>query len=645
MEFMNSILSKIKRDKRRAKLLPSLLTLIMILSSPIILSGCSGGDVPPASPGSNYIPPPDNSSNTIALAISQNSVQSDGSDSATVTATVIKNNVPQEGTTVNFSTTVGLISSGSETTDSNGEAIITFKANLADRANQLATITASSTGISSQSIPITIDGTTVNLTPEKSSLMVGETTTLTIQVEDAGNIGINGATVQLRALNNHVTLSSSIGTTINGTLEVQVSGASIGTAEVEASSLGATKTITMNVIEASTAISITSPSKVTPVVILTNTNQTVTVSGIEGTELTFVTTLGTWSNGLKTESKTIIGGTATATLNSSAVGTTTIQVYDINNPTNSDSIFITISPPKTQARQVAISLSSISIAPSTASVKNSVSVFAKVLTSTGEPIANVPVTFSLSNTTGGGEYVSPSQVQTDGSGYATVMFYSGTSSSSGFGVNITATEQGSGLGNSDTKSVIIGGTAASITLSAGTKIISSPDNTYYILPMSVIVTDSSGAAVSNATVSLSTWPIHYYLGFHSPDGPIREPIPGTIDTYAIANEDVNRNLILDAGEDVGPCSEKSACTALVPDHQLTPPSATAGSVPSTITTIENGTGSFELTYLKSSAGWIDSEITASVRVLGTESKYTLVVELGYLIGEEGSLPNSPYGYY
>lgn len=102
------------------------------------------------------------------------------------------------------------------------------------------------------------------------------------------------------------------------------------------------------------------------------------------------------------------------------------------------------------------------------------------------------------------------------------------------------------------------------------------------------------------------------------------------------NEDINRNLILDPGEDVG----------LDPGHgdgNLTPPSSAAGAVPATVTTDENGVGNFNLVYLKQSAVWIADEITASVVVLGTETTSTLEFRLPYLIPDEPYLPDSPYG--
>jgi hypothetical protein len=104
------------------------------------------------------------------------------------------------------------------------------------------------------------------------------------------------------------------------------------------------------------------------------------------------------------------------------------------------------------------------------------------------------------------------------------------------------------------------------------------------------------------------------------------------------NEDINANLLLDTGEDGPPYIDPGHG-----DGELTPPNSAAGSVPGTVETDEYGVGNFELVYLKSSAVWIDDEITASTIVLGTETTSTLVFSLPYLVSDAIYLPDSPYG--
>lgn len=108
-------------------------------------------------------------------------------------------------------------------------------------------------------------------------------------------------------------------------------------------------------------------------------------------------------------------------------------------------------------------------------------------------------------------------------------------------------------------------------------------------------------------------------------------VTGTYD-----NEDNNKNLTLDPGEDTGtdPCHG---------DGELTPPGSAAGVLPGTVTTDDNGVANFDLFYLKQYAVWIIDEIAASTKVLGTETTSTLEFRLPYAKSDKLHLPDSPYG--
>jgi len=137
--------------------------------------------------------------------------------------------------------------------------------------------------------------------------------------------------------------------------------------------------------------------------------------------------------------------------------------------------------------------------------------------------------------------------------------------------------------------------------------------------MSVLVADSNGNPMKNTTVNLKLWPIGYATGTDV------ETITGTY-----LNEDVNRNIIMDTGEDLNG------------DGQLTPPSSAAGSLPSTVTTDDNGVANFNLVYLKASAAYIAVEITASTLVLGTETQSVTKFWLNWAENDTEHLGASPY---
>ncbi|MCP4110943.1 MAG: hypothetical protein GY749_36380 [Desulfobacteraceae bacterium] len=150
--------------------------------------------------------------------------------------------------------------------------------------------------------------------------------------------------------------------------------------------------------------------------------------------------------------------------------------------------------------------------------------------------------------------------------------------------------------------------AAFITIAKGTLIRSVNNDTAYELPMSVIVADSNGNPIPNAEVSLGVWPGKYGSGhwFECSSSCCFEA------TGVFSNEDVNRNQLLDEGEDKNK------------DGMLTPPKSAAGILqPSLVVTGQDGTADFSLTYLKSIVPWIEAEITAKVFVsrndTGTDS--------------------------
>lgn len=103
--------------------------------------------------------------------------------------------------------------------------------------------------------------------------------------------------------------------------------------------------------------------------------------------------------------------------------------------------------------------------------------------------------------------------------------------------------------------------------------------------------------------------------------------------YGITNEDADRSLTLDAGEDKTYEEDGSGIPAVATDFNgdtdtvdvisadgaLTPANTAGGTLPASVTTDQYGVGSFELTYLKQYSGFVKTEITASTLAFGTET--------------------------
>jgi len=249
------------------------------------------------------------------------------------------------------------------------------------------------------------------------------------------------------------------------------------------------------------------------------------------------------------------------------------------------------------------------------------------------------VAFSIEDPTGGGETVSPPIAYTNSFGIAEATFTSGSLGTDAQGVTVwaqvvNAITCGNPGSICDSIAIVIGGTAGSVVIGRSTTIYSVNEDTAYRLPMSVLVSDSNGNPLSGEVVSLSVWPSQYTTGVwagEEPCGPVYDTLPPTW----YDNEDGNRNLELDPGEDTG----------TDPGHgngQLTPPLPAAGTLPATVATDENGVGTFNLVYLKSSAAWIKDEVEATVVVSGTETTGMLIFPLPYSEEDKCNLAESPY---
>ncbi len=426
-------------------------------------------------------------------------------------------------------------------------------------------------------------------------------------------------------------------TDVSGILKIEVWGNTIGNAMLKAESSGASDTQAYTVtsmgkefiiskLERSDGVMLNPKDDV--VVLHTDKELKIVVNAVGRNFVKFSTTFGKWK---ECDAKiynhvAVVNDEAYATLISDQAGLATVQVIDEEATDVSDSLKVAISAPSIDAAKISLQSSSLVIAISTGDTVNTVTLRAVVKNTTDQIVGAAPVAFSLENTTGGGEFISPVIVYTNNYGVAESTFTSGSLSSGADGVKITATiiEKSS---IHDSVSIVIGGSVASVLIGRSSTISAVNNNTAYQMPMSVIVSDANGNPMSGAEVTLGVWATQYAKGywFETTSGTCEPAVTGIS-----VNEDKNRNLILDDGEDID--GNKS----------LTPPSSAAGTLPSKVTTDENGVAEFYLVYLKNSASWIEDQITASAMVSGSETRSTYTMWLSWMAGEECSLPNSPY---
>jgi len=599
----------------------------------------------------------------ITLGASLTSIASDNSTSTTITATVVdSSNAVLPGITVTFSADTGLLSLASAVTDATGRATVTFSSGTTNPATRTATITATANGITTQ-IPIVIAGASLTTTSTATTLVVGGTpATLTISARNgSGAVLVNQAVTITASGTGTVTLGAASGTTDStGTFTTTVTPTVPGSVTLTIASVGVTRTVAYSVSGASLAFQISSPAANPATGSIAVALPVVVQAPPPTTQVTFVTTLGTWdATNSSSITKTVSGGTVSANLIASSSGVANVYVYDANAATTNSSRLISFTAPPTAAYRITLQSSPSVVAQTRGSTTGISTLLASVFDASGNPVGNVTVAFSILNPTGGGESVSP-VVSTTAAiatssvalGQASATFTSGSLPSTASGVSVRASIVGTSIATNTSPSgsdasVVIGGTAGSVTIGRATVITSDSTNTLYILPMSVLVADANGNPVANASVSLSAWPIAFNTSTTACSA------PSTLDYFneddVSGNATYTENLSLDPGEDGVRLSYPSGTPASggTLDGQLTPPNSASGTLPANVTTDASGTATFNLTYTKANSLFITDRITARTFVQGTETKGQLFFRLPALLSDIGPpclLAPSPYTF-
>ncbi len=153
-----------------------------------------------------------------------------------------------------------------------------------------------------------------------------------------------------------------------------------------------------------------------------------------------------------------------------------------------------------------------------------------------------------------------------------------------------------------------------VVLSIGDK-ITALNELQFQLPVVVQVAELDGAAIVDATVTLSIKTTGYYKGYYEKVD-TSDPPDGTVDelgrnmTVTCATEDANNNGVLDVGEDINGNSLLEPNIPSITSHSTETPTLISGT--QQLETDENGFGYFSITYPKSEATWVDVQLTASV---------------------------------
>ena len=619
------------------------------------------------------------SSLSLLLGASTASIKTDGSNSTTITASVIDSlRAPVSGQKILFTAPTGQLGTSSGDSKADGTVSIPLSAlptgGKIDRTNRTEIVTASIVGTSvTAQIPIRIIGSTLSLAPSKNTAQVGEAVTIVATASDAGTAGVDAQAIRFSIdgrSTGAATLSATTATTgSNGdapavALTVTAPGSMIVNAEWLNAAGTSTLSTSTTIVVTSVGIpfAVTSPAT-NPSSLALSASQAIAVSvptsisGVTVANVRFATTLGTWSNASKSSAKTPVANAVTETLTAGTnSGNANIQIDALD---GSGTVIATLNRvfALSAATGTKISLQpSVSIvAPSSGGTSNNATLTATVRDAANNTVGNAPVLFEIVNPTGSGEQIIPVIAYTSSNGQAVATFTSGALSTLG-GLQIRATLVGAAPAVTDTKTINVSGTSVSVTLGQASAVSTTNNATTYSLPMAVLVVSSTGGAVSGATVTLSAFPTHYYRGHRGTAAEnlcqlfktqATRTIAGIVtagSTTAFPNEDVNENDILDAGEDYDPIDGTVDYRG---KDSITPPHASAGTLPPTVVTDASGVGTFNLIYLKSYAQWVESRIQAKVVVSGTEFVNELKFDLPASSADASTttctLPDSPFG--
>lgn len=614
-----------------------------------VLCGCGTGQDPSGGSGTTTV-----TAASISLSASSATVQSDGSTTTTITVNALNSaNAALTGVVVTMSADTGVLGAGSVTTSATNPATVTFYS-PGNKINRTATITATSGTVSAQ-IPIQIVGSTVTLESSLTSLPNNGVTEaiLTVTAKDAGsNVVPNAAVALTQAGGGSVTITPASGPTNNsGVFTAHIKGASVGSVKVTAAALGATafKDIEITPVGANFAIDQQTLNgtqiafNMNPIAMKMGDTLNLRVNAPGATTVTFATTIGIWDGTAKSVIKNVVAGKATATLTTAQAGVANVQIFDNNN--NQDTRTVAMSS-GAAAYRIVLQASPTNVPVSVGTTTGSATLTATVYDNaspTPNPIGGLPVQFSIINPTSGGETIAPVVVYTASTttgglslGQASASFTSGSIPSGATGIQIRASVIGTNVSTNTAPSgndaaVIIGGVAGSIAFGQAT-VINELNDATYSWPMSILVADAAGAAVANADVSLSVWPIAWSTGENAA---CAYDADNGSNQGTFWNEDRNENLFLDTNpappEDGARYyyadKTKSTLYTGTADTHITPANSYSGTVPSKVTTDANGVAAFNLNYPKQSAIWTIVRLRATTIVQGSETRGELNLRL------------------
>ncbi|MES0874616.1 Ig-like domain-containing protein [Sinimarinibacterium sp. HSW-8] len=552
-----------------------------------------------------------------------------------------------QGVKVDFSASQGALQIlGGGITDASGaaRAVLTTGGNP---RNQDVVVTATAEG-ANRSISIPVTGTKLEIVGP-AVVGSGDVEEYVITLRDAANAPIPNQTVQVTSLDlgNPIVFVNGATTNSQGRVTVRYTGASGGSDRLEVMSIGVTA---VQLIEVSTSkLVFEAPAPSAEVLFETapmcSTDVTVrlTENGapVNGANIDFAITRGFINAN---------PGTSTASATTNIDGRATVQVC-ADGPGNAGGAVISATASMANVSAslplefVATSPFRVDLQaePAVIPINGTATIRAVVRDVDDNLVKNQRVNFTLSDPTGGA--LTAAFGITDSLGTTTVTYRASATSSATDAIRVTGT-LASNPGISGAATLTVGNQALRILLGTGNE-IAEPNTTSYAMPWVVIVTDAAGNPPPPDTVlRISVEPTAYQKGYYVADlvnqvwvaqyevtgGDVR-PSNSTVapqpPDFGCENEDVDRNGILDAGEDL------NGNMLLDPGGVAVAPSAPALDA--------NGTANFDIVYPQTHGNWVQMRLRAQATVAGTQSLAIADFVLPVLADDVNDLEVSPPG--
>lgn len=600
----------------------SRLSYLVVLLVSLVVAACGGSDTLSGGGGGGTNPGGANVAGVNVLASSP-SLPSDPGQEITISVIVRDaNNVAMEGVTVILSTDTGTLTVTDPVTDSGG--IVTAILNAGgDPTNRPVTVTADAGGVLG-TVTVNVIGTTLNISGP-SALPQGDSATYTIVLTDAAGNGVANQTVNVASSNGNTLAAATLTTDVSGQAQVDLTASAAGADTVSADALGLMSTADLNVSNDSFAL--TAPLAGDEIFLNTATpvDLTWTIAGANqnGQTITFSATRGT----LSAFTAVTAAGVASVSIQSTNAGPAIITATNAaGTSTQVEVEFVADTP-----ASIDVQANPFTIGPNEQSA-----ITAIVSDVAGNLVKNSVVLFDLQDVTGG--QLSVATAITDSQGRAQTFYTSSQTTSANNGVVITATVQSNPVIN-DSVAVTVADRELFISIGTGNSIFE-PNTAQYRKEFIVQITDSQGNGVEGVTVQSGILSNSYFKGFWFYDIVLAAWVQN-VTAGPCADEDVNRNGVLDPAEDFNNSGRIEAGNIATVVAQ----NGTGGDFVSD----PGGFGILDVFYPQDHAQWVFVTLEATTSVQGSEfaeaSSFVLPISGADVDDENESPPGavSPFG--